>query len=164
MYSKAVEQTLVDNLHRYEKAKQRAEEKIIEARHQIEEADQAIAHWQFALDDYRKASGQPTDKHYISPTMEQEYGRKTPTELVEHWANKHDGEVVVKELTRVGLRVGAFKKYRNGASSIYSVLKRRKYEKVGPGHFRKPLNQNGNFPRDTSNTKVWMELMSGQPK
>ena len=164
MYSKTVEQALVGYLVKHEKGKHRAEEKLIEARHEIEREDQAIAHWQFAIDEYRKDHRQPADKHCISPTLEEEYGRKTPTELVEHWANKHDGEVVVKELTRVGLRVGAFKKYRNGASSIYSVLKRRKYEKVGPGHFRKPLNQNGNFPRDTSNTKVWMELMSGQPK
>ena len=140
MDTNTLEQALVEYLEKHEKVKQRAEERIIEARQQILDADQAIAHWQFVLDDHRKASGQPINKHCISPTLDEEYGRKTPTELVEHWANKHDGEVVVKELTRVGLRVGAWKKYRNGASSIYSVLKRKKYDKVGPGHFRQRVN------------------------
>ena len=136
MYDEKVEQAIREQLHKHEAARQLDERKMAAARLAIDEDEQAIEHWQFALNDYRREHGLEAINH--SPVLQDEYSSMGPTELVEYWANKHDGEVVIKELTHIGLNAGIFKKYRNGSSSIYSVLKRKQYDKLGPGYYKRP--------------------------
>ena len=147
-FDEKVEQTLLGLLHTYETAKRDAERKLMRAREEVEEKEQSIIHARFMIDDYRKQCGLPVQPSYRSPMLTDEYANLGPTELVDSWADQHDGEVIVKELTQVGLAVGTFEKYRNGASAIYGVLKRKPYKKIAPGHFKKiqtsmPI-QNGN--------------------
>ena len=136
-FDERVEQTLLELLHTYETAKRDAERKLMRAREEVEEKEQSIIHARFMIDDYRKQCGLPVQPSYRSPMLTDEYTNLGPTELVDSWADQHDGEVIVKELTQVGLAVGTFGKYRNGASAIYGVLKRKPYKKMAPGHFKK---------------------------
>ena len=158
-FDEKVEQTLLELLYTYETAKRDAERKLIKAREEVEDKEQAMIHARFMINEYRKQCGLPVQTTHRSPMLNDEYANLGPTELVDYWADQHDGEVIIKELTHVGLAVGTFTKYRNGASAIYAVLKRKPYKKIAPGHFKKiqtsmPL-QNGdgkNMPLPVANS------------
>ena len=142
MYSEQVEGAILERLHACEAEKQTAEHKLETARIAVGEKEEAIAHWRFALEDYRRAHDLPMQDTYHSPVLTREYAHLTPTELAYYWASKHNGEIVVKDLAKVGSEAGVFKQYRAAASSIYSVAKRKHFTKLGPGRFKVP-HQNG---------------------
>ncbi len=136
MHSEAVIVELQALLRQQETERQAAERKMVEARDTVAANEQAIAHIQATIDMYREKHGLPIPKDEQDPVLASEYARMGPTALVKTWAGRHNGEVMVKDLTKVGLKAGVFQKYRNGSSSIYSVLKRGPYEQIKPGHFR----------------------------
>ena len=138
MYDEKVEQAILERLREYESDMQVAERKLEAARIAVLEKEQAIAHWRFALEDYRKAHDLPMEADYHRPALAAEYAHMTPTELVYYWADKHNGEVVVKGLAKVGMKAGIFKDYRSASGSIYSVAMRKNFIKLGPGHFKRP--------------------------
>ena len=140
-FDEKVEQTLLELLYAHELERRDAERKLLRAREEVEEKEQAIIHARFMIDDYRKRCGLPVQIAHHNPMLNDEYANLGPTELVDCWADQHDGEVIVKELTHVGLAVGTFTKYQNGASAIYSVLKRKPFKKLSPGHFKKIQTQ-----------------------
>ena len=140
IYDENVEQAIRERLHEHEAARQAAEQKLLIVQHTIEEADRAIAHISFFLDDYRKAHGLPPRSDKPSPVLAAEYSHLGPTDLVQYWADKHGGEVIVKDLARVAINAGMFAQYRHAASSIYAVLKRKPFEKVSPGYFKRIEN------------------------
>ena len=140
VYDENVEQAIRERLHEYEAARQAAEQRLITVQHTIEEVDRAIAHISFFLEDYRKAHGLPPRSDKPSPVLASEYSHLGPTDLVQYWADKHRGEVVVRELARVAVNAGMFAQYRHAASSIYGVLKRKPFEKVSPGYFKRIEN------------------------
>ena len=145
-YDQKVEQAIIARLYECEIEKQAAERKLEAARVIVMERDEAIAHWRFALGDYRKAHDLPVHTNYRSPVVAEEYALKTPTEFVYCWAEKHDGHVVVKDAAKAGIEAGIFMEYRIASSSIYSVAKRKNFTKLGPGHFQRPesaLSLNG---------------------
>ena len=136
MYDEKVEQAILERLHECESEKQTVERKLESARFALVEKEEAIAHWQFALADYRKAHDLPM-LPYHNAVLSEEYAHMAPTELVYYWADKHNGEVIIKGLAKAAIAAGIFKNYRTASSSIYSVLKRKNLIKVGPGHFKK---------------------------
>lgn len=138
IYDEKVEEAIASKLHEHEATKLVAERKMEAARNEIAVAERAVEHWRFALEDYRQSHGLSARPSTPSPVLEAEYSLMGPTELVQHWADKHGGEVVVKELAKVAVNAGVFPSYRLGSSAIYAVVKRKKYVKVGPGHFKKP--------------------------
>ncbi len=145
IYDEKMEQLLRSKLHEHETAILTAERKMEAARNEMIEEEQAAEHWRFALQDYRKSHGLSPCPSSPSPVVEDEYSRMGPTELVEYWANKHDGEVVVKDLTNAAFAAGAFSDRRHGGSMIYAVVKRKGYKRVGRGHFKKADRCNGDF-------------------
>lgn len=148
MYDKAVERGVLETIHELQMARQRAERRLEADRQEFEEAGRGIASAEDFLKAYRRLNDQPVQVDPI-PVPNQEYTRMGPVDLVEHWATLHDGEVVVKDLTKAALAAGVFTHYRNGSASIYSVLKRKKYERIGQGHFRKAEpSMNGQLPID----------------
>ena len=147
IYDENVEQAIRGRLHEHEAVKQAAERKLVAARNIITEEEQAIAHLQFVLEDYRRSNGLPSQPDKPSPVLEAEYSHMGPTDLVKYWADNHGGEVIVKDLARVAINAGMFAQYRYAASSIYAVLKRKPFEKVSPGYFRRIENtHSGNGP------------------
>ena len=164
MYDEKVVKEVLELLRDHEEAKQSAQRRLTVAQAEIEEATQNIQACHDVLNSYRKKYGIPGKAVEESPVLEAEFRLLGPTELVEIWASKHDGVVIVKDLTKAALAAGKFKKYRNAYSAITSVVRRKGYVKVGEGHYRKRdklPKGNGTFPTDTSNSKLWMDLMSG---
>ncbi len=145
IYDEKMEQLIRSKLHEHETAILTAERKMEVARKEMTEAEQAAQHYRFVLEDYRKSHGLPPNPPNPGPVAASEYSHMGPTELVEYWANKHDGEVVVRDLTNVALAAGVFSDRRHGGSMIYAVAKRKGYKKVGPGHFKKADRCNGDF-------------------
>ena len=137
IYNENVEQAIRGRLHEYEAAKQAADRKLVAVRNIIAEEEQAIAHLQFVLEDYRKSHGLPSQPDKPSPVLEAEYSHLGPTDLVKYWADNHGGEVIVKDLAHVVINAGMYTDYRHAASTIYAVLKRKPFDKVGPGHFKR---------------------------
>ena len=110
------------------------------------EAERAVDHWRFALEDYRKSHGLTARLPNPVPVLEAEYSHMGPTELVQFWSVKHDGEVVVKNLAKFAVYAGMSPNYRLASSSIYAVVFQRKgYDKIGPGHFKKSGNPDGHY-------------------
>ena len=140
LYDEKVEEVILAKLHGHEAARHSAERRLEAIRSEIMEEDRAVEHWRFALEDYRKSHGLPVRPLVPSPVLGAEYYGKGPTELIQYWADKHEGEVVVKELAKVAFNAGLFPNYRNASSSIYAVVKRKGYERLGPGRFRRPSN------------------------
>ena len=140
VYDDKVEEAITAKLREHEATKLAAERRMETARNEVAEAEQAVEHWQFALEDYRRSHGLPPQSSTPSPVLEDEYSHMGPTELVQYWADRHEGEVVVKELAKLAVRVGMSPNYRHASSNIYAVVKRKGYEKIGPGHFKKFQN------------------------
>ena len=136
IYDEKVEGAITAKLHEHEATKLAAERKMEAARNEMAEAERAVEHWRFALEDYRQSHGLSASPSTPSPVLRAEYSQMGPTDLVQHWAEKHDGEVVVKELAKVGVNAGLFPNYRHASSAIYAVVKRKGYTKIGAGQFK----------------------------
>ena len=161
VYDENVEHAIRERLHEHEAAKQAAERRLIAAQNTIEEEDRAIANICFALEDYRKAYGLPPRSDKPSPVLGAEYSHLGPTDLVQYWAGKHGGEVIVKNLARVGIDAGMFPNLRHASSTIYAVLKRKRFEKVGPGHFKKM--QTSMQPQEGGGKNIPLPVASSEP-
>ena len=161
IYDEKIEKVITSRLHEYEAVKLAAERRMEAARHEITEAEEAVNHWQFVLEDYRKSHGLPSQASTPSPVLEAEYSHMGPTELVEYWANKHDGEVVVKDLAKVAVNSGVCSDRRIGASMIYAVVKRKGYTRIAPGHFKKM--QTSMQTQDRSDKNIPMPVASSEP-
>ena len=148
IYDEKIEQVITSKLHEHEAATLAAKRKMEAARNEMTEAEQAVEHWRFALQDYRKSHGLPPQPPNPSPVLEAEYSHMGPTELVEYWADNHGGEVIVKDLARVAMNAGMFAQYRLASSSIYAVLKRKPFKKVSPGCFQRIENTHSGNDRN----------------
>ena len=161
IYDEKIEQLFTSRLHQYEAVKQMAELRMESARIEICEAEEAIKHWRFAIEDYRKSHDLPSQPSTPNPFLEAEYSHMGPTELAEYWANKHDGEIVVKELVKVAMDAGVFSNYRHGSSMIYATAKRKGYTRIAPGHFKKILTSM--HPEDVDGKNIPMPVASSEP-
>ena len=142
-YSAEFEAMLQKRLVEHHAARQVAESRLMVAKRDIEEAKKAISYIDYVIDDYRKAHGLPPNGVKASPVLAEELAHMGPAELVEHWANKNDGEVVVKELAKAAAEAGAFPSRRTASTAIYGVVRRKPFDKIAPGHFkRKADNHN----------------------
>ena len=145
VYDEKVEQVILARLHKHKETKRSAEMKLYVIQREITEANEAIVHAEFFLDDYRKAHGLDPMVYVANQMISPEFAHMGPTDLVQYWANEHNGEVVIKDLSKVAVNAGIFPNYRNASSSIYAVVKRKGFKKVGPGHFKKMSQNNGHI-------------------
>ena len=145
-YDEKVEHVILQRLHEHESALRGAERRLELVMGELAEEVKAVEHWQFVLEDYRKLHGLSLQPVTLSPVLADEYSHMGPTELVQYWSDKHDGEVVVKDLAKVAVKAGMFPNYRHASSSIYAVVKRKGYEKIGPGYFKRTIHVNGHNP------------------
>ena len=158
VYDEKVEQVILARLHKHKETKRLAEMKLDAIQREITEANEAIGHAGFFLDDYRKAHDLPPMVYVANQMIPPDFAHMGPTDLVQYWADNHGGEVIVKELARVVINAGMYTNYRHAASTIYAVLKRKSFDKVAPGHFQRkesPPSMNGHslaipLPANTS--------------
>ena len=127
-------------IHDTEKEKRSAELACERARQAIQEKDHALTYLHEALEHYRRKHDLPLTSD-ASPIAEEEYGHLGPSEAVEKWASRHNGDVVTKDLARALQNTQIYLKYGNAYNAVYTVLKRNPhYQKVNPGHYRQHLN------------------------
>ena len=136
MTSDGFEQNVKQRISELEVEKRDAERRLQLAHEVVKDKEQRLLHWFGALQDYRESNGLPTNGIDHSQVMADEYATLGPTEMVGHWATRHSGNVVVKEVVAAALRAGAYTKYRTAYNSIRATLKRHKgYQQIGVGHF-----------------------------
>ena len=150
MYSSKVEEEILSMLHELEAEQVDAERRLEIARTNLLAKEQQVASVRFALERYREKYGIPVEP-IESPVREAEYAHLGPVGMVDHWANKHGGDVIVRDLVQELLRAKAYPIYRKAYSVIYpTLLKSKRYEKIGPGCFRKvepaTIQHNGHHP------------------
>ena len=137
-----LEEIFVDKLYEHEHALRELEVRLAAIQEEMAEERKAVEHWTFAYTDYMKSRGLSPRNLTRNTVLEPEYAHMGPTELVQYWSDKHAGEVVVKDLAKVAVNARMFPNYRYASSSIYAVVKRKGFVKVGPGHFRKTKQGN----------------------
>ena len=140
------EQWIVDTIRDLDADRQRARQRLAQAKQILEELERRIQAWHSVLEDHRRSCDLPT---VGEPVVREQYDftRLGPTEIVQRWASEHDGEVRVKDLTKEVLSQGIYKGYRMAYNSLRNPLTRLdEFEQVGPGHFR--LVSNGNTDKD----------------
>ena len=124
-----------------EKEKRSAELALERARQAIQRKEQDIAALKLALEQYRKKYGLPTNP-IPSTTAKEDYGHLGPSAAVALWADRHNGEVIIKEVVNELVSANAYSDYRMAYNGVYTVLKRGKnYQRVKPGHFRRIPSQ-----------------------
>ena len=106
IYEEKVEAAIRERLHFHHAARQAAERRDADGEAEALEEEDAVAHLNFVLDDYRRLHGFRGRSGAVSPALAREYGHLGPAELVEYWASKHGGWVVVKELAAVAMDAG----------------------------------------------------------
>ena len=148
IYDERVEGAITELIHGHQARKQAAERKMALAQSALAGADQAIGHIEFALSDYRRAHGLPARSNSPSPVLWAEYSHMGPVQLVEYWADKQRGLVVVRELARIAVGAGVYPNLRLAASAIYMVLKRKPFDRVAPGRFQRKLSPGTYQPKN----------------
>lgn len=138
-----LEGIFVDKLYEHEHALRELEVRLAAIQEEMAEERKAVEHWTFAYTDYMKSRGLSPRDLTRNTVLEPEYAHMGPTELVQYWADKHDGEIVVKELAKAAVDARMFPNYRHASSSIYAVVKRKGFVKVGPGFFVRAKQSNG---------------------
>ena len=133
----AWERETLSLLHDAEKEKRNAELALEKVRQTIQSKEQDILALRLALEHYRRKYGLPSDP-IPSTVADEEYGHLGPSAAVEQWADRHNDEVVLKELAGELLRTNVYKDYRVAYNSIYTVLKRSAhFKKTEPGHYKR---------------------------
>ena len=147
MSSPTFEQEILVMINDMEREKQAAQNTLEVARATIAEKEEELTASIAILKRYRKKHGLPTNLTDPNPEPISQYANLGPGRMIDLWATMHDGEVVVKEVVRVALDAGVYKHYRQAYSILQSTARRRKgYERVGPGHYRRAENRNGHSP------------------
>ena len=137
MTSTAWEQDTLTLIHHAEREKRDAEEKLEQKRHTIAEKEQVIISLRTSLDYYRRENGLPIVVD-PSPAVEENYGHLGPTDIVAKWADKHNGEIVIKDLATELKRTHIYSVYNKAYNAIYTVLKRHTvhYHKIKAGVYQ----------------------------
>ena len=136
MSSNGFELNIKQRIHELEVERRDAERQLQLAQATVEDRETRLSHWYGALRDYQESNGLPVTDSENGQVAVDEYARLGPTQIVAHWANTHNGEIVIKDVVQVVLRAGVYGKYRTAYNSIRATVKRGNYEQIGPGHFR----------------------------
>ena len=66
------------------------------------------------------------------------YEKLGPSEMVERWADEHDGIVVIKELVNIAVASGAYRKRQSARNSLDSTIRKKKgFRWLAPGIFER---------------------------
>ena len=79
-----------------------------------------------------------------NPVLESEYAHLRPSDIIQRWASKHDGHIVMRDLCRAMVAAGIYPEYQPAAATLYSVLRRMPAViKKERGQYLLPNNKNG---------------------
>ena len=153
MQSEATEQYIKERIAELEGEKRDAERRVQVAQDAVTDKEQRLANWRGALRDYRESNDLPDEVEHCQ-VLADEYATMGPTQMVDHWASQHGGEVVVKELSQAVLRARAYTLYSTAYNTIRGTVRRRKdFKKVAPGRYQSTRTAHGERlqPRPATN-------------
>lgn len=116
----------------------RLEQRLALLTQQAEAAKQRVDAIQATLDLYRAKHGRPTAQEPELRRVAAEYETLNPKQMVQKWADEHDGVIVMTEMTSTLAAAGIFTDKRSADGVLYPVVRRGTlYEKVQRGVYRK---------------------------
>ena len=130
------EQETLMLIHDAEEEKHRAERRVESAKQDVQKCVVEVQALHATLERYRRKYGIPSGSIERSLVLEAEYSTLTPWEMCSRWAQKHDGNVIMKELCRDAVAAGMYKDYQQAAGTFYSLVSRKpEVEKRARGHY-----------------------------
>ena len=130
------EQETLMLIHDAEEEKHRAERRVESAKQDVQKCVVEMLALHATLERYRRKYGIPSGLIERSRVGEAEYSTLTPWEMCRRWAQKHDGNVIMKELCHDAVAAGIYKDYKQAAGTFYSlVLRKPEVEKRARGHY-----------------------------
>ena len=129
------EQETLMLIHDAEEEKRRAERRVESAKQDVQKCVVEVQALHATLERYRRKYGMPSGSIERSLVLESEYSTLTPWEMCRWWAQKHDGNVIMKELCRDAVAAGMYKDYQQAAGTFYSLVHRKQVEKRARGHY-----------------------------
>ena len=131
---------LIDLLRRAEVQHRKAELDSEDARRRVERAAQEMAGIRLAIGFHRSEHNLPHEP-IPDAAIQDEYASFGPTEMVERWADAHDGLFVVKDAARAMRDNGMYRTYRDAYNTLRQTVERKRakgvFEKVATGVFRR---------------------------
>ena len=116
--------------------KRRAEQRVEVAKQDVQKCTEEVTALYALLDRYRRKHGMPLCPVERSPVLEAEYSTLTPWAMLERWAQKHDGNVIMRELCNAAIAAGIYTNYQQAAGTFYSLVRRKsQVEKLDKGHY-----------------------------
>jgi hypothetical protein len=117
----------------------RLEQKLIQLQRQAADATKRLDSIQQTLDAYRAKHGRSAlSASALDKQLATIYEGLNPKQMVLHWAEDHDGLVVMTEMTGTLATAGLFTDKRHADGVLYPVVRRTPgFEKVGRGIYRK---------------------------
>lgn len=130
------EQETLMLIHDAEEEKRRAERRVESAKQDVQKCDVEVQALYATLERYRRKYGMPSGSIERSLVLEAEYSTLTPWQMYRRWAQKHDGNVIMKDLCHDAVAAGMYKDCQQAAGTFYSLVRRKPgVEKRGRGHY-----------------------------
>lgn len=129
MSAEAFEAEIRRHIADVEAERDEAARRVEEAKVELRSKNSLLASWNAALTDFQVKNGLLANVSYA---------QLKPRERLDHWASKHDGVVVIRDLASELVEVGAIKTYKSAYASVrWSLSGRDDYERIKQGVFRR---------------------------
>jgi hypothetical protein len=122
-----------------EDEQRKAEQRVLAAQHSLAAARQKAEALRTARDYWRRDHGlPPVDLVAEGAEALTGYHGISSKEMVAHWADQHNGEVVMNEMCTALTAAGLFQDKEQAAGTLHSAVGRMpEFEKIGRGIFRR---------------------------
>lgn len=115
----------------------KAEERLATSQRGVEVVREQIRALYMALDIYRSEHGLPRlTAAQLDPREVERYHGLVPREMLERWAEEHDGLVVMKDAAAFLSAAGFFRDMTQATGTLYPTVRRAEFDKVGRGVYR----------------------------
>jgi hypothetical protein len=126
--------TLIENAKKEER---RAEQRVASAERALQAARRSRAALEHALHVYRKSYGIEESKS-VDLELAAEFKDKSIKDMLTLWADKHGGQVVMKDITTFLTAAGFFQRKQQASGALYSTAQRSpEFERVSRGVFQR---------------------------
>jgi hypothetical protein len=121
-----------------EQVKRRAEQRIVSAQRDLVAADQELVSLQVTLDAIRRKHGIiPPERAAVSTKEAAEYFGKSTRQMAFLWAERHDGEIVLRDMCRFFAAAGLFTSPVQAHGTMGKTIRRMsEFQSVARGVYR----------------------------
>jgi len=125
----------------------KATQRLETAKRAVDASRKKIEAYEITLQDLRTALGVPDPKsNHIDSEIAREYQGRSLKEMLQRWADLHDDELVMREMSKTLTMAGLFKDTQSAAGALYSTLERMPgFVKISRGNYRRQADENLEF-------------------